>query len=476
MGFPKEFLWGASSSAFQIEGAALEDGKGLSQQDVLAKIHSEKTGFADASIASDHYHHFKEDVALMKECGFTSYRFSLSWPRIFPEGSGKVNAKGIQFYRNLIHELKVNGIEPIVTLYHYDTPMALVEKYDGWVSRQCIDDFMEYVSYVVNEFKNDVKYWTTFNETSIMVAFWKSKFYIRPELQNNEQLKYQINHHMNLAHAKTVKLIHELVPGGMVGPALGYTSTYPLTSKPADFLASLNAQEFDLLYFTDIYTKGIYNKAAMIQLEKLGLAPVLQPGDEELLLEGKSDFLAFNYYASYCAHACPEDAVLEWSGVNLSGKKGGMSGFETIPGFFQRCNNPNLETTDWDWTIDPMGLEHVLRDLYSRYNLPLMITENGMGAYDTLTEDGCIHDDYRIDYLKKHIAAIERALEYGVEMIGYNCWSAIDLLSTSNGIEKRYGLVYVDRTDTDIKECKRIPKDSYYWYKKVIASHGEDLE
>ena len=474
MSFPKGFLWGASTSAFQVEGAAEEDGKGLSQQDVLSKEYAKKRGLADTSVASDHYHHFKEDVALMKKCGFKSYRFSLSWPRIFPNGNGDVNEKGIQFYHNLIKELKDNGIEPVVTLYHYDLPMALVEKYDGWISRQVVDDFENYARFVINEFKDKVKYWTTINEQSVIVQYWTSKCYIRPELQNDDQLRYQINHHMNLAHAKAVKLVHELVPGGLVGPVMGYAPTYPLTSKPEDFIASLNCHEFDSALYLDVYAKGFYNKAAMVELKKLGIAPKMEQGDEELLLEGKSDFIALNYYASHCAKACPDDAELCWPGTNLTGKKGDISGFETIPGFFQKCNNPNLKTTDWDWTIDAIGLEYTFRDLYSRYNLPLMITENGLGAYDKVV-DGKIHDDYRIDYLREHIAAIERAIEYGVEVIGYMLWSAIDLLSTSNGVEKRYGLIYVDRTNDDAKECKRIPKDSYYWYQKVIESNGRDL-
>ena len=475
--FPKDFLWGAATSAYQVEGAAYEDGKKPSQQDVINKDNYKIYGFATADVASDQYHHYKEDVAMMKEMGFSCYRFSIAWSRVFPDGVGEVNEKGIQYYRDLIHELKANGIEPIVTLYHYDLPWALVEKYGGWLDRQVVKDFEYFARYVINEFKNDVKYWTTINEQSIIVQYWTEKCYVPEDLRDNGQLRYQINHHMNLAHAIACNLVHELVPGGLVGAPLGYSPIYPLTSKPEDFMAMQNAQALRNDYYTDIYFKGIYNKAAQHYLEEHGLAPKIEEGDMELIASGKSDFLALNYYASECAKGCPDDGseTIRWSGVNRSGKKGEIDGFETHPGFYKMCENPNLDKTDWDWAIDPTGMEYMLRDLYNRYNKPLMITENGLGAHDTLTEDGKIHDDYRIDYLKKHIAAMKKAMDYGVEMIAYCPWSSVDLLSTSNGVKKRYGFVYVDRTDDDPKECKRIRKDSFYWYQKLIRSNGEEL-
>lgn len=474
--FPKDFLWGASTSAYQVEGAAYEDGKRASQQDIINQDNYRNRGFATAEVTSDFYHHWKEDIALMKEMGFKAYRFSIAWARVFPEGVGEVNEKGIQFYRDVIDELKRNDIEPIVTLYHYDCPMVLVDKYGGWLNRQIVVDFEYYARYVINEFKDKVKYWITINEQSIIVQYWTQKCYIPEEYQDNNQLRYQINHHMNLAHAVACKLVHELVPGGLVGAALGYSPVYPLTSKPEDVMAAQNAHDLRNSYYLDIYFKGIYNKAAMIYLEKTGLAPKIEPGDMELIKEGYSDFLALNYYASECAHACPEGEVLQYSGVNWKGVKGAMTGFETHPGFYQMCKNPNLDTTDWDWAIDPTGLEYILRDIYTRYNKPLMITENGRGAFDELTTDGKIHDQYRIDYLKAHIQAMKKAMDYGVPMISYCPWSAIDLLSTSNGVKKRYGFIYVDRTDDDAKECARIKKDSFYWYQKVIHSNGAEME
>jgi 6-phospho-beta-glucosidase len=279
---------------------------------------------------------------------------------------------------------------------------------------------------------------------------------------------------MNLAQAVAVKAAHEV--GAKAGPALGYAPVYARTCKPEDQLAALNANDLRNAYYLDVYFRGYYNVAALTYLKQAGLAPEMEEGDEAFFAENLSDFFAINYYDSQCAHACPEGEERRWSGYNLSGKKGDMSGFETHPGFYQMCSNPELRTTDWDWAIDPIGLEYVYRDLYTRYRVPFMITENGLGAYDELTPDGKVHDDYRIEYLREHIQATKRAMDLGVEVVGYMPWSAIDLLSTSNGYKKRYGLIYVDRTDDDVKECKRIRKDSFYWYKEVIASNGTKMD
>lgn len=478
--FPKGFLWGASTSAYQVEGAAFEDGKKASQQDVINKDSYEKYGFATADVASDEYHHYKEDVALMKEMGFSSYRFSISWSRVLPNGTGEPNPLGVQYYHNLIHELKANDIEPIVTMYHYDCPWALVEKYGGWLDRQIVEDFTYYAKFLIKEYGSEVKIWTTINEQSIIVQYWTQKCYIPKEYLDgkHDQYRYQINHYMNLCHAIACNLVHQSVPGGIVGAALGYSCIYPLTSKPEDCMAMQNAQALRNDYYTDIYFKGIYNEAAEIYLKEHDLAPVIEDGDMELIASGKSDFLAINYYASECAKACPDDgtAAICWSGVNRSGKKGDISGFETHPGFYQMCKNPNLDTTDWDWAIDPTGMEYLLRDLYNRYRMPLMITENGLGAYDALTEDGRIHDNYRIDYLRGHVKAMKKAIDKGVKVLSYNPWSAVDLLSTSNGMKKRYGFIYVNRTDDDPKQCARMRKDSFYWYQKVLRSNGSDLD
>lgn len=475
--FPEEFLWGAATSAYQVEGAAYEDGKKPSQQDVINQHSYEERGFATSDIASDHYHHFREDVALMAEMGLKAYRFSIAWSRVIPDGTGAVNPAGIKFYHDLIDELLAHDIEPIVTLYHYDLPWALVERYGGWISRQVVDDFEAYARFVINEFKGQVKYWTTINEQSIIVQYWTQKCYIPEELRGDNQLRYQINHHMNLAHAVACNLVHELVPDGMVGSVIGYSPIYPLTSHAEDVMAAQNAHDLRNGYYLDIYFKGHYTDSAMAYLERHGLAPKIDPGDMELIASGTSDMLGINYYASECARWCPDDGSkqMRWNGVNLTGKKGDINGFETHPGFYEMCKNPNLDTNDWDWAIDPIGLEYLLRDIYMRYNKPLMVCENGLGAFDELTADGRVHDPYRIDYLEKHIAAMKRAMDYGVEMLAYCPWSALDLLSTSNGVKKRYGFIYVDRTDDDPRECKRYRKDSFAWYKDVIERNGAGL-
>lgn len=469
--FPKDFLWGAATSAYQVEGAALEDGKKESMQDV----NNRGGQFADAAVASDHYHRFKEDIALMKDLGMKCYRFSIAWSRVLPDGVGEVNQKGIDFYHALIDELLANGIEPIPTLYHYDMPMALVEKYDGWISRQSIYDFEAFARLMFKEYGSKVKKWISINEQSIIVQYWTKKNYIPEKYLNAPRMRYQINHHMHLADKLAAKLCHEMIEGSMIGPALGYDPIYPLTSKPEDARAAMNAQDLRNQFFLDAYLKGEYTASAYRYLKKNNMEPIYHEDDEAIMKSVNSDFIAINYYSSMCAKAPAEDAVRQYQGVNISGIKGQFSGEEIQPDFYEMVKNPNLDTTDWDWTIDPIGLEYTLRDIFTRYSVPLMVTENGMGAYDTLEADGSIHDDYRIAYLQKHVEAMSNAIYHGVELLAYCPWSYIDLLSTSNGYKKRYGFVYVNRTDEDLKDLARYKKDSYYWYQKVIQTNGSDL-
>lgn len=466
---PKGFLWGAATSAYQVEGAAAEDGKKLSQMDVL----NQNTGFSDASIASDHYHRYKEDIALMKECGFNAYRFSFSWSRIFPDGVGDVNPKGVAFYDDLIDELLRNGITPVPTIYHYDMPMALVEKYDGWISIQSVEDFASYGEFLILRYGDRIKNWLIINEQSIIVEFWKKKNYIPPKYHDNPQIKFQINHHMNLAQAKVSSLIHKYVKDGRAGSAIGYSPVYGLNSSPKNMLAMLNAEDLKNHFFLDIYFRGEYAPGALNYLKEHQMAPVIQEGDMEAIREGRLDFLGVNYYASKCVkYPDKEKNHLIEAKSNLTGQKGAMGAYEVMPDFYEYIKNPNADTNDWDWTIDPDGMEYLLRDIYERYRIPMMITENGIGARDMLEADGRIHDDYRIDYWKKHLKAIHRAIEMGVEVEGFLPWSFVDVLSTSNGYQKRYGLVYVNRDDESPKDLNRMKKDSFYWYQKVIESNG----
>ncbi len=469
--FSNSFLWGASTSSFQIEGAAEIDGKKLSSMDVLSK----KSPFTDTAIASDHYHRYKEDIKLMKELGLKAYRFSISWSRILPDGHGKVNKKGVQFYHDLMDELIKNEIEPVPTLYHYDLPYALVEECDGWVSRKCIDYFIDYCKIVFKEYGPKVKYWLTINEQSVIVQSWTRKNAIPEKYMGNIQIKYQINHHLHLAHAKAVILCHKMNKNAKIGPALGYDAVFPLTSDPKDILAAYNAQALRNQMFLDVYLNGEYTVSAWRYLEKNGLAPLIEENDTEVLREGKCDFLGINYYASVAAKWPEDGAPRRETGINLSGEKGKTQGYELQPDFYEIVKNPNLETTDWDWAIDPAGLQFVLRDVTERYKMPIIITENGIGAKEDLPETKIVEDNYRIDYISKHLKQCLTAIEYGVELWGYCPWSCIDLMSTSNGYSKRYGFVYVDRMDKQIGSLDRYPKKSYYWYRKVIETNGKSL-
>lgn len=470
--FPENFLWGASISAFQAEGAAYKDGKKASQMDHI----NQDTSFADTRITSDFYHHYKEDIALMREAGFTAFRFSIAWSRVFPDGTGKLNEKGIAFYDDLINELLANGIEPVPTLYHYDLPMALVKKYDGWIDRQVVEDFNYYAEFIIKRYRKKVKFWLTINEQSIIVEFWKKKNYIPEKYHNDPQIKFQINHHMNLAHAHVCQLVHKYVDNGVCGPAIGYSPIYGLNAEPKNMLAMLNAEDLKNHFYLDIYFKGRYPIGALKYLEEHGWAPKIEEGDMEIIQKGTSDFLGVNYYASKCVKFPDKDTEFREARSNLAGKKGAMGAYEAMPNFYEYVKNPYASSNDWDWTIDPTGMEYLLRDIYERYGIPMMITENGLGARDVLETDGYIHDDYRIDYWRQHLKAIQRAITLGVNVFGFLPWSFIDLLSTSNGYDKRYGLVYVDRTDDDVKNLKRYKKYSFYWYQKVIQTNGEDLE
>lgn len=476
-GMPEGFLWGAATSAYQCEGAALEDGKKENQQDVINREIRDEYGYADTSIATDHYHHFKEDAALMGEMGFTSYRLSINWSRVLPDGVGKPNPKGVQFYHDLFAELHAHGIEPIVTMWHYDLPMALVEKYGGWRSRRMVDDFECFARFILNEYKDEVRYWLTINEQSIVVNYIDRKNLISKEDFYNPKYRYQANHYMNLAHAKAAIAAHEIISDALVGAALDCAPYYPATCRPRDIMASRDASAFKNYFYLDAYIKGIYTPSVLAYLERQGLMFDIEPGDLELIKRGSEyfDFLGINYYQSACVRRATPGVSRRSKGNNKTGK-GGSLVYEVQPDLFEDCKNEYLEDTDFSMPIDPDGLQFIIQEVTDRYGIPVMICENGFGAYDKLEKDGSVHDPYRIEYLRNHIKAIKRATANGAEVLGYNPWSAMDLLSTSNGIAKRYGFIYVDRTDDDPRECKRYRKDSFWWYRNVIATNGVNLE
>jgi 6-phospho-beta-glucosidase len=470
--FPADFLWGAASAAYQVEGAWDADGKGLSVWDVFTKIPGKTFQGSNGDVAVDHYHRYKEDIALMAETGLKAYRFSVSWPRIYPRGRGEINEAGIQFYSQLIDELLSNGIEPILTLYHWDVPQALMEEYGAWESRQIIEDFTSYCITLYKYFGDRVRYWVSLNEQNYNFHHGFLTAMHPPGVKDRKRF-YEANHIAFLANAKTIDAFRHHVPKGKIGPSFAYSPAYPLTSKPSDVLAFENAEAFTNDWWLDVYCRGRYPEAAFRHLSEQELAPTIRDGDLELLQKGIPDFLGVNYYQTITYEANPLSGIAEGT-LNTTGQKG--SGQETgIPGLYKTKRNPHVETTNWDWAIDPVGLRIGLRRLASRYQLPIMITENGLGDFDVLEASDAVNDVPRIAYLRSHIEQCRQAISDGVDLIGYCVWSFTDLLSWLNGYQKRYGLVYVNRDESDPKDLRRIRKQSFYWYRDVINANGENV-
>lgn len=472
-GFKDDFLWGSASAAYQVEGAYNTDGKGTSIWDEYVKISGNTFKDTNGNIAVDHYNKYKEDVRLMKEMGLKAYRFSIAWTRIFPNGTGEVNEKGLKFYENLIDELLANGIEPVLTIYHWDLPQALQDLYGGWESRKIIDDFNNYCITLYKRFGDKVKYWVTLNEQNIFIGLGYELALHPPKVSDRKRM-LEANHIASLANAKAIQSFREYVPNGMIGPSFAFGPNYAYSCKPEDVIAMENAEEINSYWWLDVYVNGHYPKIAWRYMERMGLEPTIEDGDMELLKAGKPDFMGVNYYRTTTIEMNPLDGIGRDGQMNSSGKKG-SSKDQGIEGVYKTIKNPNLEATDWDWEIDAQGLRIAMRKITSRYNdLPILITENGLGAFDKLEESG-IHDNYRVEFLKAHIMACKEAVNDGVNLLGYCTWSFTDLLSWLNGYQKRYGFVYVDRDELDEKELKRYKKDSFYWYKKVIETNGEEL-
>ena len=472
MGFPKDFLWGGAIAANQAEGAYLEDGKGLTTVDMIP--HGEKRMFVKlgdmypveeipgenypSHEAIDFYHHYKEDIALFAEMGFKTFRTSIAWARIFPNGDeSKPNEAGIAFYTDMFKECQKYGIEPLVTLCHFDVPMGLVRKYDSWKSREMIDCFTKYAKVCFEKFDGLVKYWLTFNEINILLhsPFSGAGISFQPG-ENREQVKYQAAHHELVASALATKIAHEINPNNKVGCMLAGGQFYPYSCDPNDVWLAMNKDRENLM-FIDVQARGYYPSYSQRVFKEKDIHLDIHDGDLEILKQYPVDFISFSYYQSRCASANP---------------KMGMTDGNVV----KSVKNPYLQTSDWGWQIDPLGLRITLNALYDRYQKPLFIVENGLGAKDEIAEDGSISDDYRIDYLREHIKAMKEAMKDGVEVIGYLTWGCIDLVAASTGqMSKRYGFVYVDRDDYGQGTNRRFKKKSFDWYKKVIATNGEDL-
>lgn len=461
--FPKKFLWGASSSAFQIEGAWDEDNKGMTVADYNSFKKSDIQ--ADTKIAADFYHNYEKDIELMKELGMKTYRFSVSWARIIPDGEGEINPKGIEFYNKIIDKLIECGIEPFVTLYHFDLPFALVEKYNGWESRETVYAFERFAKVCFENFGDRVKYWQPHNEHNLIVRVEERiNIYDETDPWKIDKMRAQMDYNLCLAHALAVNVCHEIIPESQIGAAVSSSVTYPLTSKPEDVLAARMNDNFKVYSTLDMHYYGEYPGYYKEYLKKRNIMPYMPEEDKEILKKAKMDFIAINYYRTNCAESLPVDDEHPF------GLREGTVDY-SIYGLFKMSMNPNLKASEYGAAIDPSGLRVALNEYWQRYHLPIIITENGLGAHDIL-ENGKVHDDYRIDYLKNHINACALAIEDGVEMLGYCPWSFMDLLSSAQGFKKRYGLVYVNRTDHDILDLERIKKDSFYWYKEVIKNNG----
>ncbi|PAF19161.1 glycoside hydrolase family 1 protein [Terribacillus saccharophilus] len=484
MTFSKDFLWGGAIAANQAEGAWNVDGRGMSVADV-ASYRSDlslddyeghlaiSSGVVQKAMDDptdkyypkrrgiDFYHHYKEDLALFAEMGFKALRISIAWSRIFPTGEEQEpNEKGLQFYDNLFKEMKKHNIEPIVTLSHYEMPLALSVKYNGWVERKVIDDFVRFSNVCFNRYKDYVKYWLTFNEIdSINRHPFTTAGIIPdkcPEGKEGEQV-YQALHHQFVASALVTKDCHEIIPGSQVGCMLTKLTTYPNTCKPEDVEITLkkNLQNY---FYADVQVFGEYPRLTLKKLERKGIQIQMEEGDLEILKENTVDYLSFSYYMSLTESA--KDGLERAAGNTVTGVK-----------------NPYLPATDWGWQIDPVGLKISLLELYDRYRKPLIIVENGMGAKDVVESDGSIHDDYRVNYFREHFRQMKEAVEEGVELFGYTSWGSIDIISAGTSqMSKRYGFIYVDQDDDGNGTLERTRKDSFYWYKKVIESNGEDLD
>lgn len=477
--FPKEFLWGGATAANQCEGAYAEGGRGLSSVDVvpfgkdrfpvaigkMEMLDCDAEHYYPAHEAIDLYHHYKEDIALFAEMGFKCYRLSIAWTRILPNGDdAQPNEEGLAFYDSLFDECHKYGIEPLVTICHFDTPIALIKKYGGWKDRRMVDAYVHYCEVLFDRYKGKVKYWLTFNEINMLLhmPFTGAGILFRPG-ENETQIKYQAAHYELVASAKAVKLAHEKMPDAMMGCMLAAGQYYPRTCAPEDILAAQEADR-DNYFFIDVQSRGAYPVWAKKRMEREGVVLCCEPEDEQILREGTVDFISFSYYSSRCT-TVNEELLAE----------GGAGG--NAANIFKTVKNPYLKASEWGWAIDPVGLRVTMNVLYDRYQKPLFIVENGLGAVDTVEADGSIHDQYRIDYLRAHIIEMEKAInEDGLPLLGYTTWGPIDLVSASTGeMKKRYGFIYVDKDNDGKGTLARSRKDSFYWYKKVIASDGEDL-
>ena len=486
MGFDKNFLWGGAIACSQADGGFREGNKGITTQDlrylnpswnheqVEEKHHGSpfsreefEQALKDMDViyypnrrGIDFYHRYKEDIALFAEMGMRIFRTSICWARIFPNGDDETpNQEGVKYYKDMFGECKKYGIKIFATILHYDIPVSLVLKYGGWKNRKTIDLYVRYAKILFEELGELVDYWLPFNEFNAgKFAPWDGVCLIPGTEENMDQAIFQCLHHQFIANARTVKLCHEMLPGKMIGGMIARFTTYPATCKPEDAMQALLDDQYSNWFYTDIMARGEYPAYMERYFDRLHIDIQFEPGDKEILKEGLVDFLSFSYYFSQVS-------------------TNSQSWEKTAGNLIMANKNPYLETSEWGWQKDPIGLRVTLNQMYDRYGLPLFVAENGLGTGDVLEEDGSIHDPYRIEYLSSHIAQMREAVIDGVELIGYTMWGIIDIISCGPlTMDKRYGVIYVDLDNGGQGSGKRYKKDSFYWYKKCIESNGENLE
>lgn len=482
--FPKDFLWGGATAANQIEGGSDVDGKGLSVSDVytfdgslpkdqwtqqwLGMTHQQiaeaqnpkSTKYYPKRHGIDFYHHYQEDIKLFAEMGFKCYRMSIAWTRIFPNGDeSEPNEAGLAFYDQVFAELRKYQIEPVVSLSHYEMPLYLVTNYGGWKNRKCVDFYVKFATTVFKRYRHQVKYWMTFNEINAVKHHpYVSVGAVEENNDHLEQDKYQGAHHQFVASALATKACHQIIPGSKVGCMISYQLLMPYSCDPDDVQLTVEKQR-ESLFFSDVQARGYYPAYTKRLFAEKGVKLEVKQGDEEILRAYPVDYVSFSYYMSSAVSAHPEK--LDRADGNLI--TGGIK-------------NPYLPSSDWGWQIDPKGLRIALNQLYDRYQKPLFVAENGLGAIDQVAADGIVHDSYRIDYLRQHIEQMAEAIKDGVKLFGYTTWGPIDIISASTSqMSKRYGFIYVDQDDEGRGTLRRSKKASFDWYKKVIASNGTDL-
>ena len=478
-----KFLWGGSISAAQCEGGWNEGGKSPVQVDYgdagstkdrrfIHYLNADGTRgkmrqfehlpegakyelFDDVRYtnhtAIDFYHRYKEDIALLAQMGFTTFNTTVSWARIYPYGvEGGVNQEGVEFYRDVFKECRKYGMDPVITLYKYDEPVYFEETYGGWTNREMIHQFVEFAKVCFSEYKDLVDKWLTFNEINVLLHF---------NDKDGAQKSFTELHHQMLASALAVKAAHDIDPNISVGCMIAGFCSYPYTCDPQDVLANYKAFQDKFGYCADTMVRGYYPNYASRLWEEKGVTLDITEEDKRILMEGKSDFLAYSYYMSHVVTTHEDVECLNGAGTS------------------ENIKNPYIGASDWGWQIDPVGYEYFLHFLYDRYQVPIFDVENGLGAHDVVEEDGSIHDDYRIDYLRGHIQSLMNARKEGIDIFGYTTWAPIDLVSFTTGqMDKRYGFIYVDMNDNGEGDLHRVKKDSFYWYKKVIESDGKDLD